>query len=90
MYPLLCKKILSHRFLSVHDLTLSSNEAARIEEATREQGKSGLWLVMRNGRITSKFNIWRDTSSERFHQSKKTSLRFDGIWQAYDFVATTN
>jgi len=33
-------------------MTLSSDEAARIEEAKREQGKSDLWLVMRNGRIT--------------------------------------
>ena len=35
------------------DMTVSSDEVAKIEEATRGQGENDLWIVLRNGRITS-------------------------------------
>ena len=50
-------------------MTLSSDEAARIEEVTREQGKSDLWLVMRNGRITS------SRFGEILHRRESTNAR---------------
>ena len=50
-------------------MTLSSNEAARIVEAMREQGKSDLWLVMRNARIT------RSIFGEILHQKESTNPR---------------
>ena len=37
----------------LRDMTISSDEAAKIEEATRGQGENDLWIVLRNGRITS-------------------------------------
>jgi len=47
----------------------SSNEAARIVEAMREQGKSDHWLVMRNARITrsifGEILHWRESTNPR-------------------------
>ena len=37
----------------LRDMTISSDETAKIEEATRGQGENDLWVVLRNGRITS-------------------------------------
>ena len=34
-------------------MTISNDEATKIEEATRGQGENDLWIVLRIGRITS-------------------------------------
>jgi len=37
----------------LRDMNITSDKAAKIEETTRGQGENNLWMILRNGRITS-------------------------------------